>query len=248
MTILLIFLTGLIAGSVANMLSYRLPLDKPILWDRSRCPLCETPLAWYSLFPLLSFFIQLGKCRSCSARISWRYPLLELAMGLLWVFVYIFFGSTIHCLIGFFFIFFTLVLFVADFETFTLPLSPMIGIGILGGLRLVFGGDVVSQIKGLLLGFLIFYGLKILSKLAYKREAMGSGDVILSSVLCFFLGFHSAAVYIYSSFLLGGSVGVFLLFLTSKKKEDMVPFGPILVLASYLAFFFGEKVWSFLGF
>ena len=80
---LLAFLVGLALGSFLNVVATRLPVQEQFWAGRSRCPHCRTPLPWYDNLPLLSYLYLQGRCRFCGAAISWRYPLLELAGGLL---------------------------------------------------------------------------------------------------------------------------------------------------------------------
>jgi len=84
---ILIFLLGLSVGSFLNVIICRLGTKEPIIRSRSRCPKCGALLKWFDLIPLISFLIQKGKCRYCGKKISWQYPLVELATGLLFLFV-----------------------------------------------------------------------------------------------------------------------------------------------------------------
>ena len=79
------FLVGLALGSFLNVLATRLPVKERFWAGRSRCPHCRTTLAWHDNLPVLSFLYLRGRCRFCGAVISWRYPLLELAGGLLFL-------------------------------------------------------------------------------------------------------------------------------------------------------------------
>ena len=73
---------GLIGGSFINALLWRIPKHKSIYFDRSECVKCGHKLGFFDLIPILSFILLLGKCRYCSKRISWQYPLIELVSGL----------------------------------------------------------------------------------------------------------------------------------------------------------------------
>jgi leader peptidase (prepilin peptidase)/N-methyltransferase len=77
---------GLFVGSFLNVAIHRLPLEDETVSKpaRSRCPSCKTTLTWKENVPLLSWSIQLGRCRTCGWRIPWRYPLVELSNALLW--------------------------------------------------------------------------------------------------------------------------------------------------------------------
>src|SRR3989338_8991721 len=88
MEIFFVFLFGLIIGSFLNSVIYRLEVGGSIARERSRCPKCEHILAWYELVPLLSFAVQLGRCRACGERVSWQYPMVELMTGLLFMLAY----------------------------------------------------------------------------------------------------------------------------------------------------------------
>ncbi len=91
-TILSLFVLGICIGSFLNVLADRLSNDEPIT-GRSRCDACQKQLHWHELVPIVSFFIQKRQCRGCKTRLSWWYPLAELATGLAFVAVYVFFPS-----------------------------------------------------------------------------------------------------------------------------------------------------------
>ena len=86
--VLLIFIFGLAIGSFINAAVFRLRENKSLVFDRSRCPKCGHILSWHELIPLLSFLIQLGRCRACKQKISFQYPIVELTAGILFVFVF----------------------------------------------------------------------------------------------------------------------------------------------------------------
>lgn len=73
---------GVVVGSFLNVVIARLPNDESIVTPRSKCPACSASLRWYDNIPLLSWVLLRGRCRDCNARISWRYPAVELAVAL----------------------------------------------------------------------------------------------------------------------------------------------------------------------
>jgi len=75
------FLFGLFLGSFLNNVAYRLVKGEPFLFNRSKCPKCGKILSWYELIPVLSFIIQKGRCRNCKEKISLRYPITEIIVG-----------------------------------------------------------------------------------------------------------------------------------------------------------------------
>src|SRR3989344_3613622 len=80
-----IFLFGLVIGSFLNAVIWRIDSRRPIWRGRSVCPACLHELSWQDLIPVLSFLLLRGKCRYCAFSISWQYPLVELACGMLFV-------------------------------------------------------------------------------------------------------------------------------------------------------------------
>ncbi|MCS7080163.1 MAG: prepilin peptidase [Chloracidobacterium sp.] len=116
------FVLGSCVGSFLNVVIYRLPrggsVNSPA---RSYCPSCQTTIAWYDNLPIISFFILRGRCRACGARISWQYPLVELATGLLFLGTLLVFGPTLQCLFNCAFGAAVLALIVTDFNEQVLP-------------------------------------------------------------------------------------------------------------------------------
>jgi leader peptidase (prepilin peptidase)/N-methyltransferase len=89
-----VLLFGLIVGSFLNVCIARLPREQSIVSPPSHCPRCQTPIRWYDNVPLVSFLALRGKCRKCGLPISWRYPLVELLNGLLFLGCFARFGLT----------------------------------------------------------------------------------------------------------------------------------------------------------
>jgi leader peptidase (prepilin peptidase)/N-methyltransferase len=73
---------GLIIGSFLNVVIYRIPRDQSIIKPPSHCPTCNTKLKWYDNIPILSYLLLKGKCRYCGAKISIKYPLIEILTAL----------------------------------------------------------------------------------------------------------------------------------------------------------------------
>jgi prepilin signal peptidase PulO-like enzyme (type II secretory pathway) len=83
-----VFAFGLCIGSFLNCLIYRMENKKSVA-GRSFCPKCKKELAWFDLFPVLSFVFLQGKCRNCKQKISWQYPLVELATGIIFFLIFL---------------------------------------------------------------------------------------------------------------------------------------------------------------
>ncbi|MFX1555469.1 MAG: prepilin peptidase, partial [Promethearchaeota archaeon] len=95
------FLFGAVVGSFLNVCIFRIPLGKSIISPFSYCPQCQVPIKAYDNIPILSYFLLGGKCRSCKAPISPRYPLLETMMAVFSVLLVLKFGLSLSLFISF---------------------------------------------------------------------------------------------------------------------------------------------------
>jgi len=230
----LIFIFGLLLGSFLNCLVYRLNEAKnwrKFFFGRSYCPRCKRNLRCFDNLPLLSFFLLKGRCRWCHSPISWHYPLVELATGVLFVTAYhlqftIYNLLIIYALIG---------IFLSDLLYRTIPdqlVYPALFISLI-----FFTTNLLSG-----LGVAAFFFLLVLLT---RFRGMGLGDVKLAGLMGLFLGFPKIIVALYLAFLTGALTGVILVLTKRKKMKSEIAFGPFLVLATLIAWFWGEKIWQF---
>lgn len=184
---LLIFITGLIFGSFFNVVIYRLPEGKSIIAPRSFCPSCGAKLKAYDLIPVFSFIFLRGKCRYCGCKISFRYPLVELVTGVVFVILYIKFGLSVEFIFTVFLMSILLMVFFIDLEHMIIP-NELVIAGLIGGialfvLRFWFDDALVgdSQWYSPILGMLATSGFLLLVALIglaiYGTDAFGMGDV-----------------------------------------------------------------------
>ena len=115
------FVYGVVVGSFLNVCICRLPEEQSIVTPPSHCPKCNTKLKGMDLVPLFSFLLLGRKCRYCGAPISWRYFIIELVTGLVWVATYLKFGYSIDFFAYVLFLSALMVAFVVDFEHFIIP-------------------------------------------------------------------------------------------------------------------------------
>ena len=248
-------LFGLLFGSFANVLILRLPRGESVFTPRSRCPSCGHPIRWFDNVPLLSWIVLGGRCRDCGARVSGRYPLVELCGGLLWLLAGVRFGPTPRSLLCAGFFSFLLVLAFIDLDTRRLP-NAIVGIMALVGAL----GAVVSQTTGIalaplvsietgrlldqpviaaVLGAALAAGLSGSIALLYARlrgrSGLGFGDVKLLAAMGLFLGPYVLATLLAGS--LAGTIGG--LMGAARDGEAVstrqIPFGPYLALGGTLS-------------
>ena len=90
------FIFGAVVGSFLNVCIFRIPANNSIVKPLSQCPHCHHPIRFYDNIPIISYIILRGKCRDCSGKISWRYPLVELITAVLALLLFMKFGLTLQ--------------------------------------------------------------------------------------------------------------------------------------------------------
>ncbi|MCX7794509.1 MAG: prepilin peptidase [Thermodesulfovibrionales bacterium] len=247
---LLIFVLGLIAGSFMNVCIYRIPRNLSLIKPGSRCPDCKSPVKPYDNIPVLSFFLLRGKCRTCGAKIHWRYPVVEFLNGILWLIIFNKFGDTPYSLPFLFFASCLVVITFIDIEHMIIPdiiTVPGTLIGIALGpilpdpfFRLVTLGFLTS-LTGALTGFLLFFIIAVIGEWIFKREAMGGGDIKLMAMVGAFTGWKGVILTTFSGSLIGALAGVVVI-LSRKRSDTVIPFGPYLAGGAMVSLLFGQEV------
>jgi leader peptidase (prepilin peptidase)/N-methyltransferase len=253
MIFVLFFILGLVFGSFFNVVIYRLPKKESLLNPPSHCPSCNSLIKWYDNIPLISFAILKGRCRSCSAKISWQYPLVELLSGSIFLYSYLKFGFQPLLFISLFFLSILLVGTFIDLDTLLIPnrlIFPSIGLSLifwiissLTGFKFLplVEGNLMSALLGALLGGMILLLIAWLSPFIFGREGMGGGDVKLAFFIGFYLGFYVLVAF-FLAFLLGSLFGLFLIVLKGWQSHREIPFGPFLSLGAFLTLLFGQPL------
>jgi leader peptidase (prepilin peptidase)/N-methyltransferase len=243
MIIALIFIFGLAVGSFLNVCIHRLPRDESVVWPSSRCPNCGAKLRLWELVPLLSFIWLRGRCASCGAPISWRYPLVELTTGFLFVFCYFQLSTFSSLLSGLLLSSLLIVVFFIDLEHQVIPDSLNV-IGLFGGLFFnVWSGTLLPAIFGAALGFSLLLLIAQFGRFLFKQEAMGEGDRYLAAMLGAWLGWQ-VILAIFLAYLIAGLLVILLLLFRRVKIGDSVPFGPYLAAGGLITFFFSSQIVS----
>lgn len=247
LTYIFIFIFGTIIGSFLNCVIYRLETGKGFIKGHSFCPACKHELAWSDLIPILSFFLLSKKCRYCKKPISWQYPVIEIATGIMFVITTHNLQPTTYSpqfLLNLFYWLFVvsclLVIFVYDLKHFIIPdkvLFPAIAISIIFNFQFsIFQSSILSAFaaSGFFLAiFLVSKGLWI-----------GFGDVKLAILLGLFLGWPKIILALFLSFFIGGIIGVGLVFNKKRGIKSEIPFAPFLITGTFISLFFGERIIS----
>lgn len=251
----LVFILGLCFGSFVNMLEYRtaagyrlIKIKSSYNKTRSFCDGCGKQLKWYENIPVISWLIQGGKTRCCRKKLSVSYPIVELAMGFLFL-IFVFIGrlqeSPLQFGLGLLVMVFLVFSAVFDWKYMILPdFSTGILIGcavILILLNILLGRAQDPPLRNVLaaLGAGAFLGLLYL---VTKGRGMGMGDVKLAVFMGLFLSYPKIILAFYIAFVVGALVGGFLMLLGRAKKDSQISFGPYLILGTVIAWWCGDFV------
>jgi leader peptidase (prepilin peptidase) / N-methyltransferase len=233
-------LFGLVIGSFLNVMIHRVPIRQSIVWPSSRCPSCGEGIKSLDNLPVLSYLILRGRCRSCKARISPRYPLVEAVTGILFALAAYEFGLSLSLAWALVLISALVVLAGTDLEHRLLP-NAIVGPAAIVGFSLSAVVDPEGWWIYLVSAVAVAAGLFALA-LAYPG-GMGMGDVKMGGMLGAFLGPY-AALAVFIGALLGALVGGILMVTGAIERGSALPFGVFLALAGVLTLFLGQDVWG----
>jgi leader peptidase (prepilin peptidase)/N-methyltransferase len=238
--VLIAFLGGLIAGSFATAVAYRVPRGLSIAGPRSQCPACGARIAAYDNVPVLSWALLRGRARCCGARISPRYPLTELATGALFAAtVLVYRHEPAEAAIGLVFVTMLGAVTLTDLEQRIIPNKVLIA-----GAVLCVAIAAPTDPSGLAeraIAAAAAGGLLFLVALAYPA-GMGLGDVKLTATMGLFLG-RAVAPAILVALLAGSLVGLALIARHGARARKMaIPFGPFLALGGVVGLLAGDQL------
>ena len=236
---------GLLVGSFLNVVIFRVPRGESVVSPRSRCPGCGTELSARDNVPVLSWLVLRGRCRICKAPISVRYPIVELLTGLLFAAVAWWTGLAWELPAYLYLAAIGVALSAIDLDTKRLPnaiVLPSYAVAlVLLLLPAVIDGRWDDYLRAVLGGaalFAFYFGLAFV-----YPAGMGFGDVKLAGVLGIYLGWVSwplVALGTFAGFLLGAVVGVIVMVAGKGGRKTKVPFGPFMVVGTFLALFWGQ--------
>lgn len=260
---------GLAVGSFLNVVIHRLPkmmerqwrvdcaqLDQAaaaaqpvterynLLLPRSHCPSCSQPITAWRNVPIISYLALGGRCAGCKAKISPRYPFVELISGVLAGYAVWRFGPTLAGAGAMLFVFAMIALTFIDLDTFYLPddiTLPLLWAGLLLNLDRTYV-DLPAAVIGATGGYLSLWCVYWVFKLATGKEGMGYGDFKLLAAIGAWLGWQMLPLVILLSSLVGAIIGIGLMIFARHGRETPIPFGPYLAIAGMIALFHGPLI------
>ena len=236
-------LVGLAFGSFLNVCIHRLPLGQSLVHPGSRCPSCGFALRWFDNIPVISYALLLGRCRKCRARISIRYPIVELVTMGLFILHGSVFGWTPLLVPRLLFACMLVVLFAIDLEHHLLPNKitlPGIVLGLIASAVLPPG--LVDALIGVLIGGGVLW---VIGEAYYRysgQEGMGGGDVKMLAMIGAFLGWKLVLVTLVLSSFAGSIIGVAVIVGKRGGLKHALPYGTFLALGALIASLVGDHI------
>ena len=239
MDVLLIGLLGLLVGSFLNVVIYRLPRGESLLRPASRCPGCGTPIKPWENIPVVSWLILRGRCRSCGASISARYPVIEALTAAAFVGAALTRGVDDDLAVWLPFVAMLIAVAGIDLDHRIIPNKILLPAAIWGlAATIAFRPDNIDD--SLIAGGIAF-GALLLTAVAYPA-GMGMGDVKLAGVMGIYLG-SGVAPAMLAGFLAGSLVGLAIIAREGRDaRKKGIPFGPFLAFGGLIGVFAGPEL------
>jgi leader peptidase (prepilin peptidase)/N-methyltransferase len=240
-------LLGLAFGSFLNVVIWRVPRKESVVRPPSHCPSCDTPIHPRDNIPVVSWLLLRGRCRTCNAPISVRYPLVELATASLFVAAAVHFR--LNWVLPAYLLFFAalLAISVVDLDLFIVPNRIVWPAGLVSIPLLILAAGLGHQwheLRNALIGGAAAWLFLFIVHVINPR-GMGFGDVRLAALIGLYLGWPGlgyVALGLFLAFLSGSIVGIGLIALRRKGMKSALPFGPFLALGATIAVFAGHPI------
>ena len=237
-------LLGAAIGSFLNVCVYRWPAEKSVLRPRSQCPGCGQPIAWRDNIPILGYLMLRGRCRNCGTPISAQYPAVEMLTALIWLGAAVRFGATIPALHSALFLTILLGIALTDAKEMVIPDQFSVGGTLLGLLIAAVPGDISfkSAVIGAAVGYAGFWVIKLIAEKAFKKPALGVGDIHMMAMVGAFLGVQGVVITMMLGSLLGLVIGVPYIWARGKLEVlgSYLPLGLVLALGGAVAHACGD--------
>lgn len=232
---------GLLIGSFLNVCIYRIPKKESIVYVPSHCMSCSTKLHWYELIPLFSWLALRGRCRTCKAKISPQYPIIEAFNSILYIAIVLVNGwsltSVLYCLLGSCLI----VLSVIDFRTYEIPIGINIFILCLGAIETIHDFEHVwIHLAGLIVVSLPMFLFVSVYYYFKQVEAFGGGDIKLLAAAGLLIGWKNILL----AFVIGCIVGsvMHLVRMKFSGEDHVLAMGPYLAIGILISALWGETM------
>ena len=252
------FATGACVASFLNVVAWRLPRGESIVSPPSHCPKCNAPIRWWQNIPIISWLSLRGKCAKCREPISPRYIIVETIGGALFLAAFCRMAPTLHSIAGvttlvawWIWISLMIVGSAIDFDHKLLPDFSTVGGMVLGlvlnavhSIVLHSAFYILHSVSGLAFGFGLLWLIRFLGTKAFRREAMGMGDVFLMGAIGAMFGPVAVLVSLILSSLFGSVVGVTAMIFSKGRlgRFAEIPYGPYICMGCLVWMFYGPEL------
>jgi len=261
-------LLGLIVGSFLNVVIYRLPKMMEQDWHEqccdlleikhenkeeqqvglffpgSSCPVCHHKITALENIPVISYLYLKGRCKSCKAKISPQYPIIEILTGLTSAYVAWHFGFNLQTLFAVLLTWALICLSIIDLEHSLLPddiTLPFLWLGLACNIFGIFT-DIYSSLIGAMLGYSVLWIIFMSFKIVTGKEGMGYGDFKLLSLLGAWFGWQYLPLVILLSSIAASLIGIAMIIFRGREKSAAFPFGPYIAIAGWVTLIWGEEL------
>lgn len=266
-------LIGAAVGSFLNVCVYRWPRELSVISPRSACPDCQQPIAWYHNIPILGYLILRGRCAGCNGKISIQYPLVELATALIWLAMTIRYGVGLEAFQGAIFLTLLLGIALTDARHMVIPdhftlggvvaglifaavstnwgeflgpeaARPDSALGWIGYISTSGSVPILQAVVGATLGYGIMRGVAVAGEWAFRKPALGLGDVHMMAMVGAFLGVQGVLLTILLGSVLGLVVGVPITWVQGKlvRMNTYLPLGVFLAMGAAISHAWGDDI------
>lgn len=230
---------GLVLGSFYNVVGLRVPKGQSIVKPPSHCTSCGKQLTAVELIPVISYFIQRGKCKGCGVKVSPIYCLTEILTALLFAFCYVKFGFTAELTVALLFVSLLVIINVSDLTYMLIPNKILLFF-----LPLLVIARIVSPLEpwwDSLLGAIVGFSMLLLIAIVSKG-GMGGGDIKLFFLIGVVLGTIHTLLTLFLASVVGMIAGVIVLKMRGQGRKTPVPFGPAIAVGTLIAYFYGNQL------
>ncbi|MDE2763700.1 MAG: prepilin peptidase [Gemmatimonadota bacterium] len=231
---------GACAGSFLNVCVARWPGGGSALSPPSRCDSCAAPVRWFQNIPVFSYLALRGRCARCDVRLTLQYPLVEVAVALIWAGLAAQWGAHPEAVRGSLFLTVLLGIALTDARTYIIPDQFTLG-GTLAGLALApmaGGPGLAGAALGAAVGFGLLWLIAELGRVVFGKDAMGGGDVKMMAMAGAFLGPAGVILTLFA----GALIGSIIFGPVSMRTGRLVPFGIFLAVGAGVAYGWGDVI------
>lgn len=242
------FVVGAVLGSFLNVCIVRWPAEQSVVRPPSRCPSCDTQLAWRDNIPIAGWLLLRGRCRYCGAPVSAQYPAIELATALIWLAAVLRFGVSVEALHSASFLTILLGIALTDAREMVIPDQfTLIGAALGIALAMTPGGmALTAAVRGAAVGYVLLWTVKLIAERLLRKPALGVGDIHMMLFVGAFLGTAGMLLTLMLGSIFGLLIGVPLSAARGRLEamNTYLPLGTFLALGAAVAHIWGPLVFD----